>query len=415
MAAPKLRFKEFSKDWGSKKIIELADYVDYRGKTPKKVESGVLLVTAKNIKQGYLDYSASQEFIEESAFDDVMRRGKVELNDVLITTEAPLGNVASVDRTDIALAQRVIKYRGKIGLLDNLFLKQKFLSESFQEILKSKATGGTVQGIKGSVLHQIPLIVPSKEEQTKIASFLSAVDEKISQLTQKHELLSQYKQGMMQKLFSQQIRFKADDGSEFGEWENKTLSNFIIKHIGGASLKPSDFVEQSEYEVIPKKAIVPNGYLNLDKDNPTYCSEDFFKANLKNTVDNTYLVTVLRDLVPSGPSIGYIVKYMENTQYILAQGVYGFKLKEELNKDFLIHFSNTKAYRLVMQSIMVGSTQVHIRNQDFFGIEIPVPCLEEQTKIANFLSAIDQKIEVVAQQIEQAKTWKKGLLQQMFV
>ena len=220
---------------------------------------------------------------------------------------------------------------------------------------------------------------------------------------------------MMQKLFSQQIRFKADDGSEFGEWENKTLSNFIIKHIGGASLKPSDFVEQSEYEVIPKKAIVPNGYLNLDKDNPTYCSEDFFKANLKNTVDNTYLVTVLRDLVPSGPSIGYIVKYMENTQYILAQGVYGFKLKEELNKDFLIHFSNTKAYRLVMQSIMVGSTQVHIRNQDFFGIEIPVPCLEEQTKIANFLSAIDQKIEVVAQQIEQAKTWKKGLLQQMFV
>lgn len=234
MPAPKIRFKEFSENWGSKKIIELADYVDYRGKTPKKVESGVLLVTAKNIKQGYLDYSASQEFIEESAFDDVMRRGKVELNDVLITTEAPLGNVASVDRTDIALAQRVIKYRGKTGLLDNLFLKQKFLSESFQEILKSKATGGTVQGIKGSVLHQIPLIVPSKEEQTKIASFLSAVDEKISQLSQKLHLLGQYKQGMMQKLFSQQIRFKADDGSEFDEWEKTTLG-LTGKFIGGGT------------------------------------------------------------------------------------------------------------------------------------------------------------------------------------
>ena len=163
MTAPKLRFKEFDVDWFSKKIIELADYVDYRGKTPKKVESGVLLVTAKNIKQGYLDYSTSQEFIEPSDFEDVMRRGKVGLNDVLITTEAPLGNVASVDRVDIALAQRVIKYRGKHHLLDNLFLKQKFLSESFQEVLQSKATGGTVQGIKGSVLHQISLIVPSKE------------------------------------------------------------------------------------------------------------------------------------------------------------------------------------------------------------------------------------------------------------
>ncbi len=320
-------------------------------------------------------------------------------------------NLYIVDGKEYALNQR-------IGML---VFKEEFSSKFYQYPLNRNKyylafdSGVGQTNLRKDEVLECPIYKLSLREQTKIASFLSAVDEKISQLTQKHELLSKYKQGMMQKLFSQQIRFKADDGSEFREWENKALSKFIIKHIGGASLKPSDFVEQSEYEVIPKKAIVPNGYLNLDKDNPTYCSEDFFKANLKNTVDNTYLVTVLRDLVPSGPSIGYIVKYMENTQYILAQGVYGFKLKEELNKDFLIHFSNTKAYRLVMQSIMVGSTQVHIRNQDFFGIEIPVPCLAEQTKIANFLSSIDQKIEVVAQQIEQAKQWKKGLLQQMFV
>ncbi len=201
MATPKLRFKEFDGDWISKKIIDLADYVDYRGKTPKKVESGILLVTAKNIKQGYLDYSVSQEFIEPSDFDEVMRRGKVELNDVLITTEAPLGNVASVDRVDIALAQRVIKYRGKENLLDNLFLKQKFLSESFQEILQSKATGGTVQGIKGSVLHQIPLVVPSKPEQTKIANFLSAIDQKIEVVAQQIQHAKLWKKGLLQQMF----------------------------------------------------------------------------------------------------------------------------------------------------------------------------------------------------------------------
>lgn len=201
MTTPKLRFKEFDADWISKKIIDLADYVDYRGKTPKKVESGILLVTAKNIKQGYLDYSVSQEFIEPSDFDEVMRRGKVELNDVLITTEAPLGNVASVDRVDIALAQRVIKYRGKENLLDNLFLKQKFLSESFQEILQSKATGGTVQGIKGSVLHQIPLVVPSKPEQTKIANFLSAIDQKIEVVAQQIQHAKLWKKGLLQQMF----------------------------------------------------------------------------------------------------------------------------------------------------------------------------------------------------------------------
>lgn len=387
MAAPKLRFKEFSKDWGSKKIIELADYVDYRGKTPKKVESGVLLVTAKNIKQGYLDYSASQEFIEESAFDDVMRRGKVELNDVLITTEAPLGNVASVDRTDIALAQRVIKYRGKIGLLDNLFLKQKFLSESFQEILKSKATGGTVQGIKGSVLHQIPLIVPSKEEQTKIASFLSAVDEKISQLTQKQELLSQYKQGMMQKLFSQQTRFKADDGSEFGEWENSYISNECKITTGNKDTQNK--VDDGLYP--------------------------FFVRSQTVEKINSYSMDC-EAILTSGDGVGVGKNYHYiNGKFDFHQRVYClYEFSERLIGKYLyIYFSNYFYDRV--KRLSAKNSVDSVRMDMISKMEIKLPCLEEQTKIANFLSSIDQKIEVVAQQIEQAKQWKKGLLQQMFV
>ena len=428
MAAPKLRFKEFDGDWVSANIQSLVDqnildkpmdgnHGEIHPTSADYVENGIPFVMATDVFDGKVHLNKSKKITKEQA--DTLRKGFSIEGDILLTHKATIGNVAKVPELEtpyIMLTPQVTYYRilDQEKLLAD-FMKSNFESVTFQNELIALCTGATRLYIGISEQRKLPFSYPSKPEQTKIASFLSNVDEKISQLTQKHALLSQYKQGMMQKLFSQQIRFKADDGSEFGEWQNKTLSNFIIKHIGGASLKPSDFVEQSEYEVIPKKAIVQNGYLNLDKDNPTYCSEDFFKANLKNTVDNTYLVTVLRDLVPSGPSIGYIVRYMENTQYILAQGVYGFKLKEELNKDFLIHFSNTKAYRLVMQSIMVGSTQVHIRNQDFFGIEIPVPCLEEQTKIADFLSAIDQKIEVVAQQIEQAKQWKKGLLQQMFV
>ena len=423
MVAPKLRFKEFDGDWSESKLKDCIDSID-SGWSPQcesypadENEWAVLKTTS-------VDWDGFKANFNKKLPSNLEARFEIEVkpNDILVTRAGPterVGVVAVVPhnvRSKLMISDKLIRLKA-----DNEnnpeFLGISLSSVKCQNQLQSKTSGlaKSQTNISQKILCDVSLMTPAKAEQTKIASFLSAVDEKISQLTQKHALLSQYKQGMMQKLFSQQIRFKADDGSEFGEWENKTLSKFIIKHIGGASLKPSDFVEQSEYEVIPKKAIVPNGYLNLDKDNPTYCSEDFFKANLKNTVDNTYLVTVLRDLVPSGPSIGYIVKYMENTQYILAQGVYGFKLKEELNKDFLIHFSNTKAYRLVMQSIMVGSTQVHIRNQDFFGIEIPVPCLAEQTKIANFLSAIDQKIEVVAQQIEQVKTWKKGLLQQMFV
>ena len=414
MAVPKLRFKEFDEDWTLTTLNQLSTKIgDGIHATPKYDESGTIpFINGNNLVNGRIAINENTKRISSEEFQKYNQI----LSDrtLFLSINGTIGNLAFYKNEKVLLGKSVCFINLKNDL-DKKFIYLLLQSPQLTKTLNSELTGTTIKNLSLATVRNSEFYCPIEAEQTKIASFLSAVDEKISQLTQKHELLSQYKQGMMQKLFSQQIRFKADDGSEFGEWENKTLSNFIIKHIGGASLKPSDFVEQSEYEVIPKKAIVPNGYLNLDKDNPTYCSEDFFKANLKNTVDNTYLVTVLRDLVPSGPSIGYIVKYMENTQYILAQGVYGFKLKEELNKDFLIHFSNTKAYRLVMQSIMVGSTQVHIRNQDFFGIEIPVPCLEEQTKIANFLSAIDQKIEVVAQQIEQAKTWKKGLLQQMFV
>ena len=189
-------------EWVNKKIIEIADYVDYRGKTPKKVDSGILLVTAKNIRFGYIDYEVSREYISSDDFDEVMRRGHAKIGDVLITTEAPLGNVASVDREDIALAQRVIKYRGKEGVLDNAFLKQKFLSEDFQSLISSKATGGTVQGIKGSTLHNLEIKIPRDlKEQIKIANFLSAIDQKIEVVAQQIEQAKQWKKGLLQQMF----------------------------------------------------------------------------------------------------------------------------------------------------------------------------------------------------------------------
>ena len=201
-----IRFKaddgsEFG-EWVNKKIIEVADYVDFRGKTPKKVNNGILLVTAKNIRFGYIDYEVSREYIGSDDFKEVMRRGCAKIGDVLITTEAPLGNVASVDREDIALAQRVIKYRGKEGILNNAFLKQKFLSEDFQALIASKATGGTVQGIKGSTLHNLEIYIPQDiEEQTKIANFLSAIDQKIEVVAQQIEQAKQWKKGLLQQMF----------------------------------------------------------------------------------------------------------------------------------------------------------------------------------------------------------------------
>jgi len=210
------------------------------------------------------------------------------------------------------------------------------------------------------------------------------------------------------------LRFKHDDGRDFPDWEERKIGDFVLSHKGGAPLKPADFVKNGNFEVIPKKAISRGGYLELDEVEPTYCSKEFFEANQGSVVDSSFLITTLRDLVPSGPSIGYIVKYISNKKYILAQGVYGIKVDENLIEDFLIQYSNTSKYRELMQTMMVGSTQVHIRNSDFFNTPFAVPILKEQTKIANFLTTIDEKITQLTQKNDLLTQYKKGVMQKIF-
>ncbi|MGB7746628.1 MAG: restriction endonuclease subunit S [Verrucomicrobiia bacterium] len=161
----------------------LSSLVDYRGRTPTKVDEGVFLLTARNIRDGKVDYTTSEEFIPESEYEDVMRRGKPEIGDVLFTTEAPLGQVANMDRTDVALAQRVIKFRGQTGILDNYFLKYWLMGCFAQADMEQLATGSTALGIKGSKVVQLRLCLPPNDEQRKIVTFLDTELAKLDDLT----------------------------------------------------------------------------------------------------------------------------------------------------------------------------------------------------------------------------------------
>lgn len=198
---PRIRFKGFTGDWEKEKIIDVCDYVDYRGKTPSKTNSGIFLVTAKNIKDGYIDYDVSHEYVSENDYDEVMHRGKPRIGDVLITTEAPCGNVAQVNKENIALAQRIIKYRGHDNVIDNTYLKYYLLSPEFQNVLYAKSSGGTVRGIKGSILHQQKVNFSSYEEQLKIGQYFDDLDNLITLHQRKLDQLQTMKKYMLQNLF----------------------------------------------------------------------------------------------------------------------------------------------------------------------------------------------------------------------
>ena len=408
MVAPKLRFQEFDGDWESKKLKDLTDILKCGvASTPKYVtEGGYPFLSAQNIsRNGEMNYSKVNNISDD--FYKKISKTKLLKGDILYSrVGASYGVAAIFDREEeygvyVSLTQIRVN-----DTLNNIFLKQ-FLNSPKARIQAEQGVfqGGGVQNLNVGVVEEFNLTLPSKQEQTKIASFLAAVDEKITQLTQKHQLLSQYKQGMMQKLFSQQIRFKADDGSEFGEWEVVILKDILISYRLGGNYSNSE--TQTPYPLI-KMGNLGRGSINLDKieyipSEEKIDVEDLIKTNdlffnTRNTLDLVGKVAIWRDELPQA-------YYNSNLM----------RLKFE-NNIFMNYLFNERTTLEKLKSIASGTTSVAaIYTKDLLKINLEIPCLEEQTKIANFLSAIDQKIDVASEQLEQAKLWKKGLLQQMFV
>ena len=169
---------------------------DYRGATPTKTETGVFLVTAKNIRQGWIDYEASREFVATDDYANIMRRGLPRCGDLLLTTEAPLGNAALVDREDIALAQRVIRFRLDPEVLLAEFALRSVLDTYFQNQLLCRGTGSTALGIKASKLPQLRILTPPLDEQEAILSHAidacSPIDSERTRALREIELIREY-------------------------------------------------------------------------------------------------------------------------------------------------------------------------------------------------------------------------------
>ena len=413
MATPKLRFKEFDNDWINTKVKDLGEFSS--GGTPSK--------DIHDYWNGNIPWISSSDLNEESIFDirinrfiseDAIKNSatkKIPKNSILLVSRVGVGKVALTNQ-ELCTSQDFTALTPKKDYA--LFIA--YLMKNITPRLLDLNQGTSIKGFVREDLISLPISLPSKEEQTKIASFLSAVDEKISQLTQKHQLLSQYKQGMMQKLFSQQIRFKADDGSEFGEWEEKILIDSVDTNIKwsftggpfGSNLKSEDYTELG-IRIIQLQNIGDGAFLN---DYKIYTSPEKANELLScNIYPDEILISKMGD-----PVARCCIVPKHHDRYVMCSD--GIRLvvdKQNYSSIFMFYQINYQDFRQSASDVSTGSTRKRIGLSDLKQLPIKVPCLEEQTKIANFLSAIDQKIEVVAQQIEQAKQWKKGLLQQMFV
>ncbi len=410
MATPKLRFKEFNNQWDKTTINDQAQTVTSGSRDWAQYysESGDKFIRMTNlVRDGiYLDLS-DLKFVQLPKDSNEGKRTSLKFGDILISITAELGKLGWIPQGlgTAYINQHTALVRMKDSV-DSKFVAYSLSTEKYNNKLNSLNDSGAKAGLNLGTIRNFELIVPPKEEQTKIASLLSIVDEKISQLTQKNFLLSQYKQGMMQKLFSQQIRFKAVDGSEFGEWEEKKLSEICLKIKDGTHFSPKTF-EVGEYKYLTSKN-VKNGY--LDFSNLEFVSTDDHKK-----IYSSCDVKFGDVLLTKDGTIGQCCVNTLTEEFSLLSSVAFLRLKSEFNNYFLYHILLSDLGQKEINGAIAGQALKRITLTKINDFKFMFPCLAEQTKIANFLSAIDQKIEVVAQQIEQAKTWKKGLLQQMFV
>ena len=415
MIVPKLRFKGFDQDWTGLKIKDLVKSLDAgvsvnsEDVEPKEDEYSVLKTSC--ISSGYFDENERKRVLQDG---EIQRLKEPVLDDSILmsrmNTPLLVGMNAYVFKApkNTFLPDRLWQLKIDDNKTVTRWLAFYLGSDQGLNQIRDLASGtsNSMKNITKPDVLNLDLFVPSKEEQTKIASFLSTVDEKISRLTQKHQLLNQYKQGMMQKLFSQQFRFKADDGSEFGEWEEKKLSEICLKIKDGTHFSPKTF-EVGEYKYLTSKN-VKNGY--LDFSNLEFVSTDDHKK-----IYSSCDVKFGDVLLTKDGTIGQCCVNTLTEEFSLLSSVAFLRLKSEFNNYFLYHILLSDLGQKEINGAIAGQALKRITLTKINDFKFMFPCLAEQTKIANFLSAIDQKIEVVAQQIEQAKTWKKGLLQQMFV
>ena len=378
---PKIRFKGFTEPWEQRKLIDVCDYVDYRGKTPTKTDSGVFLVTAKNVKDGYIDYGVSQEYISEDDYEEVMHRGKPEIGDVLITTEAPCGNVAQVNRADIALAQRIIKYRGQSNIVDNTYLKDYLQSPEFQNILNAKSSGGTVKGIKGSILHQQEIKYPKYEEQFKIGSYFNNLDNLITLHQRKYSII-------YNKLIT---------------WEQRKLGE-LAEIVGGGT--PSTSV---------------NSYWDGDIDwyAPAEIGEQIYLESSQLKITEEGLNKSSAKILPIGTVLFTSRAGIGKTAILQKEGCtnQGFQSivpnKEKLDSYFI--FTRSEELKRYGETVGAGSTFVEVSGKQMANMELMMPkTMPEQQQIGEFFANLDHLITLHQRKCDTLKELKKYMLQNMF-
>jgi type I restriction enzyme S subunit len=386
-AKPVIRFPEFTDHWNNTKLSELLKEAKKRNADLKYTKDEVLSVSGEmgivnqieHLGRSYAGVSVHQYHVVEVG-DIVYTKSPLKAN--------PYGIIKQNKKKAGIVSTLYAVYNVKEENAHGEFIEHYFsLDENTNRYLRPLVKKGAKNDMKISnayVLHD-KIFVPSVTEQKKITLFLNILEKKIEQLKQKKRLLEEYKKGIMQKIFSQELRFKDVNGNEFPDWEEKILSE-LLDYV-----QPTKYlVESTEYDDSYKTPVLTAGKSFI----LGYTNETF------GIYDKKLPLIIFDDFTTAIQFVDFPFKAKSSAMKLLVP-------KKGSNIYFIF-----EAMQLINYSI--GGHERHWISK-YSKIEIPVPCAKEQNKISDFLSTINDKISRTQAQIEQTQQYKKGLLQNMFV
>lgn len=395
---PELRFKEFDGDY-ERRILKDFTKINQGLQIPiserysEQLEGSYFYITNEFLRQG----SKKSYFIKNPTESVICYE-----DDILMTRTGNTGQVVT----------------GVHGAFHNNFFKIKFdescekwylyfflTSYITQYKILTLAGTSTIPDLNHGDFYKLKIAMPKFPEQQKIATFLSAVDKKIQQLTKKKELLEHYKKGVMQQLLSGKLRFKDDHGKNYPDWEEKQLSE-VAERVTHKN-------KENNLNVLTISAQL--GLVSqLEYFNKSVSAANVTNYYLLNRNDFAY-----NKSYSNGYPMGAIKRLKKYDKGVVSTLYICFAFNQKVSLEFMEQYFEFGKQNVELEKVAQEGARNHgllnIGVNDFFNIDIKIPTLPEQQKIASYLSSIDTKIEHVNQQITQTQTFKKGLLQKMFV
>ncbi len=412
---PKLRFPEFKDQWPITKLNQHTRVYDGTHQTPNYVPEGIPFYSVEHVTANNF---ISTRYISEKAFEAEARRVQIENGDILMTRIGDVGTSVLVDwkvrasfYVSLALIKRSLNF-------NSAYINQYIKTSKFQrELWKRTLHVAFPIKINLGEIGESEISMPTLKEQQKIADFLTEVDQKVAALEKRLRLLKQYKQGVMQKIFSQRVRFTKDDGNIFKDWSSQQMStayDFVgTNSLSRDALTDSGKIKNIHYGDIHTKF---TKRLSLNNKNIPFIADLSHEANEASLLKEGDLL--IADASEDYADVGKTIEIIETNKLKAVGGLHTILARPRpglMSIGFGSYLMESILVRKQLMRIATGVSVLGISRGNLSKIALSIPELEEQQKIANFLTTIDNKITATQNQLTQTKQFKKALLQRMFV